>query len=91
MQELPESLGSLKRLKVLALDQNRIAAVPPAIFKGCTSLHTLTLHENPITIEVPSSSVCQDTPSAISSDTYAAFRVTANSIVCQEKSVSSEA
>lgn len=52
IQVLPESLGSLTRLKVLAADQNRIAAVPPAIFKGCTSLHTLTLHENPITIEV---------------------------------------
>ncbi|KAK9908995.1 hypothetical protein WJX75_005826 [Coccomyxa subellipsoidea] len=51
LQVLPESLGSLTRLKVLAADQNRIAAVPPAIFKGCTSLHTLTLHENPITIE----------------------------------------
>ena len=62
MQDLPESLGSLKRLKVLALDQNRIAAVPSAVFTGCSSLHTLTLHENPITIEVPRTSLCQDAP-----------------------------
>ena len=51
-QELPESLGRLSRLKVLAADQNRIASVAPALFKGCTSLQTLALHENPITIEV---------------------------------------
>ncbi len=50
-QELPEALGSLRRLKVLALDQNSIAAVPPAIFLGCDVLQTLSLHENPITIE----------------------------------------
>jgi Leucine-rich repeat (LRR) protein len=50
-QELPEALGSLRRLKVLALDQNNIAAVPPAIFLGCDVLQTLSLHENPITIE----------------------------------------
>lgn len=54
LQDLPEALGELKRLKVLALDLNRIAAVPAAVFKGCTSLSTLTLHENPITIEVGS-------------------------------------
>ncbi len=51
-QELPDALGSLRRLKVLALDQNSIAAVPPAIFLGCDMLQTLSLHENPITIEV---------------------------------------
>ena len=51
-QELPDALGSLRRLKVLALDQNGIAAVPPAIFLGCDMLQTLSLHENPVTIEV---------------------------------------
>lgn len=51
-QVLPEALGSLQRLKVLALDQNSIAAVPPAVFLGCEMLQTLSLHENPITIEV---------------------------------------
>ena len=49
---LPEALGSLRRLKVLALDQNSIAAVPPALLLGCDRLQTLSLHENPITIEV---------------------------------------
>ena len=56
-QELPESLGSLSRLKMLAADQNRIASVAPALFKGCTSLQTLALHENPITIEVCPSTI----------------------------------
>ena len=51
-QALPEALGSLHRLKVLALDQNSIAAVPPALLLGCDRLQTLSLHENPITIEV---------------------------------------
>ena len=50
-QELPESLGRLQSLKVLAADQNRISRVAPAIFRGCTSLQTLALHENPMTIE----------------------------------------
>ena len=49
-QELPESLGRLKNLKVLAADQNRISKVSPAIFRGCSSLQTLALHENPMTI-----------------------------------------
>ncbi|KAK9846651.1 hypothetical protein WJX81_008424 [Elliptochloris bilobata] len=48
---LPEALGSLRRLKVLALDQNSIATVPPALLLGCERLQTLSLHENPITIE----------------------------------------
>ena len=51
LQELPESLGRLKSLKILAADQNRISKVAPAIFRGCMSLQTLALHENPITIE----------------------------------------
>ncbi len=50
-QELPACLGSLKRLKVLAADQNRITSVSPALLSGCTALATLTLHENPISIE----------------------------------------
>ena len=50
-QELPESLGKLRNLKVLAADQNRIFKVSPAIFRGCSSLQTLALHENPMTIE----------------------------------------
>ena len=52
LQELPGFLGSLKRLKILAADQNRITSVSPALLGGCTSLATLTLHENPITFEV---------------------------------------
>ena len=52
LQELPGSLGSLKRLKILAADQNRVVSVSPALLGGCISLATLTLHENPITFEV---------------------------------------
>lgn len=36
---------------MLAADQNRISKVSPAIFRGCSSLQTLALHENPMTIE----------------------------------------
>ena len=50
-QELPESLGRLRNLKVLAADQNRISRVSPVIFRGCSSLQTLSLHANPMTIE----------------------------------------
>ena len=49
-QELPESLGRLKNLKILAADQNRISKVSAAILRGCSSLQTLALHENPMTI-----------------------------------------
>lgn len=50
-QELPELLGRLRNLKVLAADQNRISKVSPAIFRGCSSLQTLALHENPMTMQ----------------------------------------
>ena len=58
LQELPACLGSLKRLKVLAADQNRITSVSPALLSGCTALATLTLHENPITIEARIAPLC---------------------------------
>jgi Leucine-rich repeat (LRR) protein len=51
LQGLPEALSTLTRLNVLAADQNRIATVPPVLLKGCSSLRTLALHENPITIQ----------------------------------------
>jgi Leucine-rich repeat (LRR) protein len=46
---LPDSLGNLKKLKVLQLDNNQIQQLPDALLSGCTSLHTLSLHDNPIT------------------------------------------
>lgn len=48
---IPRALGSLTNLKTLALDSNRIAAVPPEVLQGCQQLQTLSLHGNTITIE----------------------------------------
>lgn len=42
-------LAQLTKLKVLQLDGNRIEALPPGLLGGCVSLHTLSLHDNPIT------------------------------------------
>ena len=49
LQDIPASLGRLQRLKLLQLDGNRIAAVPPAVLRDCAALATLSLHGNPIT------------------------------------------
>ena len=46
---LPGWIGSLPSLKALRLDQNDLRALPPEVFQGCASLHTLSLHDNPIT------------------------------------------
>lgn len=46
---LPGGLANLKKLKVLQLDNNQIAALPDNLLSGCVSLHTLSLHDNPIT------------------------------------------
>jgi hypothetical protein len=51
LQEVPASLGQLQRLKVLQLDSNAIGSLPPAILHGCTSLATISLHDNPITVD----------------------------------------
>ena len=61
-QSLPPELGKLQRLKLLQLDGNAIAAVPPPILRDCAGLATLSLHDNPIT------------PGALqATDGYAAF------------------
>lgn len=51
IEEIPAEVGALKALVCLFLDRNRIASVPPALFLGCTSLHTLSMHENPLKLE----------------------------------------
>lgn len=48
---LPAELGQLQKLKKLLLSANRLAAVPSAIFTGCTALQTISLHNNPVTIQ----------------------------------------
>jgi hypothetical protein len=52
VQAIPPTLGSLRQLKTLQLDNNRIRAIPPTILAECTSLQTLSLHGNPITAQV---------------------------------------
>lgn len=49
LQVLPASLGNLHRLKLLQLDSNQIRTLPLAILLNCTSLTTISLHDNPIT------------------------------------------
>lgn len=44
-----DRLAQLAKLKVLQLDGNRIEALPAGLLGGCVSLHTLSLHDNPIT------------------------------------------
>ena len=56
LQDLPPSLGKLKKLRSLNLDKNHVAHMPPEILKGCGALQTLSLHSNPINAEVRSSS-----------------------------------
>ena len=51
IEEIPAEVGALKALVCLFLDRNRIASVPPALFLGCTSLHTLSMHGNPLKLE----------------------------------------
>ncbi|PSC75573.1 plant intracellular Ras-group-related LRR 7-like [Micractinium conductrix] len=48
LQALPPELGRLQRLKLLQLDSNQLEGVPPEVLRGCTSLATLSLHDNPI-------------------------------------------
>ncbi|KAL0038769.1 hypothetical protein WJX79_007174 [Trebouxia sp. C0005] len=49
LSALPSQLCALHSLKTLMLDSNRLTSVPPEIFSDCTSLFTLSLHDNPIT------------------------------------------
>lgn len=46
---LPEAFSTLSKLKILRLDRNLVASVPPLVLQRCTMLSTLGLHDNPIT------------------------------------------
>lgn len=48
---IPSGLSRLPKLQTLRLDSNRVAAVPPEVLHGCTSLSLLSLHDNPITAD----------------------------------------
>lgn len=52
IESLPATLSKLSRLKSLVLDKNRISSVPSEILMHCISLQTLSLHDNPISIDV---------------------------------------
>lgn len=51
IEEIPAEVGALKAMVCLFLDRNRIVSVPSALFLGCTSLHTLSMHGNPLKLE----------------------------------------
>lgn len=51
LRDIPPEFGELKNLRVLLLDRNRIDAVPMEVLRGCANLCTLSLKENPITMD----------------------------------------
>ncbi|KDD72757.1 hypothetical protein H632_c2936p1 [Helicosporidium sp. ATCC 50920] len=57
MLSLPESLKNLQALRTLSARHNRIAAVPSAILLECSSLQTIDVHGNPLTMQA-----LRDTP-----------------------------
>ena len=54
VQDIPETLAKLQKLKILNLDNNGLHAVPSQVLVRCQSLHTLLLHDNPISAQVSS-------------------------------------
>ncbi len=48
LEKLPVYIAKLEKLKVLMVDNNLIEELPNNIFEGCTMLHTLLIHKNPI-------------------------------------------
>ena len=50
IQEIPDGISRLRKLKRLNLDGNEVRKVPSAVLADCTSLQSLALHSNPITL-----------------------------------------
>ncbi|KAI3986846.1 hypothetical protein MKX01_014547 [Papaver californicum] len=50
--DLPETIGSLRNLKALHLSNSGLNSLPSTLFKLCTQLSTLDLHNTEITIDV---------------------------------------
>ena len=51
LKQLPITLANLQQLAVLSVPSNRLAEVPATILVGCTSLRSLDIHDNPVTIQ----------------------------------------
>ncbi|KAL5725926.1 Plant intracellular Ras-group-related LRR protein 7 [Ranunculus cassubicifolius] len=51
IDELPSSVCNLIHLKSLSLDNNNVHQIPQNILKDCKALQTISLHENPISME----------------------------------------
>lgn len=51
IREVPKEFGKLVNLRILLIDNNRIETIPTEILKGCLQLNTLSLKDNPITIQ----------------------------------------
>lgn len=48
LEKLPEYICKLETLKILLVDNNLIESLPEKIFEKCKSLHTFSIHKNPI-------------------------------------------
>lgn len=51
IKDLPDTLSQLKSLFVLSLVGNRVQILPPGLLRDATSLHSLLLQDNPITMQ----------------------------------------
>eukprot|EP00884_Botryococcus_braunii_P023093 jgi/Botrbrau1/9468/Bobra.0252s0089.1 len=51
LMTLPSTLSRLRSLRELLVDENRLKGLPSDLLRGCSSLCTLSLHGNPMTVD----------------------------------------